>query len=132
MIETKIKEIREFCESNSDPEIIKKYSKYFKEFDVAIIIESFGNRVIYVGGQVEEPGSYPMAGNMTVFEALVTAGGVRIRDANYKKVLVIRNINGRWKRTEINMKQIINGEQLDAFYLKPMDIVFVPATGVTR
>jgi 3-methyladenine DNA glycosylase AlkD len=31
MIYSKVKEIREFCESNSDPEIIKKFSKYFKE-----------------------------------------------------------------------------------------------------
>lgn len=31
MINSKIKEIRTFCESNSDPEIIKKYSRYFKE-----------------------------------------------------------------------------------------------------
>jgi len=31
MIDSKIKEIREFCESNSDPEIIKKFLKYFKE-----------------------------------------------------------------------------------------------------
>jgi hypothetical protein len=31
MINSKIREIREFCESNSDPDIIKKYSKYFKE-----------------------------------------------------------------------------------------------------
>ena len=31
MIDTKIKEIRKFCESNSDPEIIKKLSRYFKE-----------------------------------------------------------------------------------------------------
>jgi 3-methyladenine DNA glycosylase AlkD len=31
MIDSKVKEIREFCESNSDPEIIKKFSKYFKE-----------------------------------------------------------------------------------------------------
>jgi len=31
MIEPKIKEIRNFCETNSDPEIIKKYQKYFKE-----------------------------------------------------------------------------------------------------
>ncbi len=31
MIEEKIKEIREFCELNSDPKIIAKYSKYFKE-----------------------------------------------------------------------------------------------------
>ena len=31
MIDFKVKEIREFCESNSDPEIIKKFSKYFKE-----------------------------------------------------------------------------------------------------
>ncbi|MBN1187828.1 MAG: DNA alkylation repair protein [Bacteroidales bacterium] len=31
MIEQKKKEIREFCESNSDPGIVAKYSKYFKE-----------------------------------------------------------------------------------------------------
>lgn len=31
MIDSKIKEIREFCENNSDPEIIKKFKKYFKE-----------------------------------------------------------------------------------------------------
>lgn len=31
MINLKLKEIRAFCESNSNPEIIKKYSKYFKD-----------------------------------------------------------------------------------------------------
>lgn len=31
MLESKIKEIRNFCETNSDPTIIKKYQKYFKE-----------------------------------------------------------------------------------------------------
>jgi hypothetical protein len=31
MIDSKVKEISEFCESNSDPMITKKYSKYFRE-----------------------------------------------------------------------------------------------------
>ena len=31
MIDTRFNEIRNFCETNSDPEIIKKYQKYFKE-----------------------------------------------------------------------------------------------------
>ena len=31
MLDSKLKEIREFHESNSDPEIIKKYQRYFKE-----------------------------------------------------------------------------------------------------
>jgi hypothetical protein len=30
MIDSKVKEIREFCKLNSDPKIINKYSKYFK------------------------------------------------------------------------------------------------------
>jgi hypothetical protein len=30
MIDAKFKEIRTFCETNSDPAIIKKYQKYFK------------------------------------------------------------------------------------------------------
>lgn len=31
MIDSKVKEIRAFCETNSDPNIIKKYQRYFKE-----------------------------------------------------------------------------------------------------
>ncbi|ADQ16688.1 hypothetical protein Lbys_0950 [Leadbetterella byssophila DSM 17132] len=31
MIDFKVKEVRGFCEINSDPEIIKKFQKYFKE-----------------------------------------------------------------------------------------------------
>lgn len=31
MIDTKVKEIRNFCETNSVPDIIKKYQRYFKE-----------------------------------------------------------------------------------------------------
>lgn len=31
MIDSKVKEIRSFCETNSNPDIIKKYQRYFKE-----------------------------------------------------------------------------------------------------
>jgi len=31
MIDSKVKEIRGFCETNSNPDIIKKYQRYFKE-----------------------------------------------------------------------------------------------------
>lgn len=31
MLDKKIQEIQDFCKSNSNPEIVKKYSKYFKE-----------------------------------------------------------------------------------------------------
>ncbi len=31
MIDSKVKEIRDFCESNSNPDIVKKYQRYFKE-----------------------------------------------------------------------------------------------------
>ena len=31
MIDSKVKEIKDFCESNSNPDIVKKYQRYFKE-----------------------------------------------------------------------------------------------------
>lgn len=31
MVNSRLKEIRSFCESNSDPNVIKKYAKYFKD-----------------------------------------------------------------------------------------------------
>jgi len=113
-------------------ELIKSYSKHIRQLDISIAVQSFSNRRVYVGGQVNDPGSIPMPGKLTVLEALMLAGGIDVESGGYKDVLLIRYENGQWTGGKINMGKIFNGESTLPVYLKPLDIVFVPEKKISR
>ena len=47
---------------------------YIKNPQVRVEVESYKSQAIMVSGEVRSPGKYPMSGQMTVLEALATAG----------------------------------------------------------
>jgi protein involved in polysaccharide export with SLBB domain len=110
-------------------ELVKKYSKHLLQIDVTVIVLSFSNRVVYVGGQVARPGAVPFTPQMTVLEALMLAGGVRILGATmrskYRNVMVLRTQNGKWIGVELDLEKVLKGEQSKPYYLWPLDIVYV-------
>jgi protein involved in polysaccharide export with SLBB domain len=85
--------------------------------------------VVYVGGQVARPGAVPFTPQMTVLEALMLAGGVRILGATmrskYRNVMVLRTQNGKWIGVELDLEKVLKGEQSKPYYLWPLDIVYV-------
>ena len=111
-------------------ELFSLYSKHLAQLDVTVIIVEYSNRRVYVGGQVLTPGSVPMPGEMTVFEALILAGGVNLEVARYDGVLVIRNVNGKWVGGKLDFAQVMQGEESTPYYLQPLDIVYVPETRI--
>ena len=110
-------------------ELLKKYSKHLLQIDVTVIVKSYSNRVVYVGGQVNRPGAVPFTPQMTVLEALMLAGGVRIIGATirskYRTVMLIRNQDGKWIGVELDLEKVLKGEQSQPYYLRPLDIVYV-------
>jgi protein involved in polysaccharide export with SLBB domain len=113
-------------------ELQSSYSKYVSQLDVTIVVQSLHNRKIFVGGQVETPGSVPMPGSLTVLEALMQAGGVTVESGKYDTVLVIRNVDGFWVGGKLNLDQILRGEEIPSYQLKPLDIVYVPETHISE
>jgi polysaccharide biosynthesis/export protein len=111
-------------------EIYKKYSSYIKELDVTVIVQSLINRVVYVGGQVTRPGTVQMHDKLTVLEALMLSGGVNLITGGYENVLVLRNIDGKWLGTNVDIKNVFEGKDTALYYLQPMDIVYVPETRI--
>lgn len=84
MIEAKTKEIRNFCETNSDPEIIKKYQKYFKEgYDgYGIDDKVFKNQI--------EVWIEQWNGEMTI-ESYLTLGDELMQNGRFEEKLVAIN-----------------------------------------
>ena len=109
-----------------------RYKEFISQIDIAIIVQAFSNRRIYVGGEVNDPGSIPMPGRLTVLEAIMLAGGISHQTGKYQNIIIIRFQDGKWIGEVIDLNEAINGIGSEPLYLKPLDIVYVPETTITR
>jgi len=113
-------------------ELIKLYTPLLKNPEIAVIVQSFYERRVYVGGQVMAPGIVEMPGTMTLLEAIMQAGGFNVKEAEVRNIIVIRHINGQRYGQSINLKPILTGNEVQPFYLVPKDIVYVPQTTIAK
>ena len=80
---------------------------------------------VYLVGEVLHPGPIPMLPNMTVLQALASAGFTQF--ANTKGIYVLRTENGRQQKMPVNYRQLIKGDSVDQnVMLKPGDTIVVP------
>ena len=113
-------------------ELITKYTQHIRQLDVSIVVQSFSSRRVYVGGQVNAPGSIPMPGRLTAIEAIMLAGGINLESGRYRNILIIRHENGKWTGGKLDLETILKGIQTEPLYLQPLDIVYVPETKIYR
>jgi polysaccharide export outer membrane protein len=105
-----------------------KFSQYLVNPQVSLFIEEYGNKTIFVMGEVTKPGSYPIPteSRMTVLEAISTAGGFTPIAAQ-ERTRVLRYVNGANVTYNVNTKDITQQGQKDKdMVLEPNDIVYVP------
>lgn len=108
--------------------IEEKLGKYLVSPQVSLFIEDYGNKTIFVMGEVQKPGSYPIPteSRMTVLEAISTAGGFTPVAAQ-DRARVLRNVNGASVTYTINTKEITQqGQKEKDMVLEPNDIIYVP------
>jgi polysaccharide export outer membrane protein len=94
-----------------------------KEVNVTVLSSSF---VVFVTGAVTKPGKVAVDHTLSVFEAIMEAGGFDETRANKKAVRVFREENGQLKSTTLNLKDVLDGRNTELFYLKPYDTIYVP------
>jgi len=103
--------------------------KYYLNPSLTIFIKEYGNKTIYVLGQVEKPSAIqmPPEKTFTVLEAISSAGGFT-KIAAPSKVKVLRTEkNGEHKTIEIDVSQITKqGDKSLDISLMPGDVIFVP------
>jgi polysaccharide export outer membrane protein len=95
-----------------------------KEVTVTVLSSSFP---VFVAGAVRSPGKIQATRAISALEAIMEAGGFDPTTANLKKVVVTRLENGEYRHYNLDLQSVLEGEKSDPFYLKPSDIVTVPA-----
>jgi polysaccharide export outer membrane protein len=110
----------------------KLYASHLKDPEISVVVRSFSNQRVYVGGQVMSPGTIEVSGRMTALEAIMEAGGVDFREAQVRNVVVIRHYNGTRYGYMLNMEPILEGKESHPFFLEAKDIVYVPRTEIAK
>ena len=109
--------------SDLEKELIKLYETQLVTKEVNVVLDS-STYFVFVTGAVARPGRISFDRPVTALEAVIDAG-VDYSKANLKEVTVIRRQDGREERHYLNLKQELQGQGGEPFYLQPSDIVFV-------
>ena len=114
-------------------ELMTLYSSHVKEdLEVSVIIRSFENRRVFVGGQVITPGIVEMPAKLTVLQAIMQAGGFNMQEAEIQNIVVIRHRENQRYGYSLDLKPTMKGGQTKPFYLQAQDIVYVPRTDIVK
>jgi polysaccharide biosynthesis/export protein len=106
--------------------IAEGLKKYITNPQVTIGVTEINSRRIYVTGEVTRPGAFPLLPDMTILQALSTAGGFT-QFARLKNIYVLRAEDGKQVKPPFNYKAAVAGKKAEQnLVLRPGDVIVVP------
>ena len=101
-------------------------SRYIEAPAPSVVVKQINSRKVFITGEVERPGPYPLGESMTIMQLIALAGGLN-EYADGEKIVVLRNtsLGGTVKR--FNYTQVSDGRNIaQNIALEPGDTVVVP------
>lgn len=99
---------------------------YYKDTpQVSVIVQQSNSAMVYVLGEVQRPGPYPLRSKMTMLQAITSAGGFT-PFASTDNITLLRGANGANQSINISFKDILSDYHLDKDpFLHSGDIVVI-------
>jgi len=102
-------------------------ANYIKDVETTVTVVGFNSKKVFVFGEVRSPGPQPFTGDVTLVEAIASAGSITIRSAP-RGVRLVRGDLESPKIFKVNLKKItMAGNANFNLQLKENDIVYVPS-----
>ncbi len=99
-------------------------ARYLRRPQVSINIREYNSQKVFVFGEVQKPGTFPLDGEMNIIQAITLAGGFT-KLAAKNNTNVTRIVDGQERKIRVPVEDIGVGREKN-FQLQPGDIVFVP------
>jgi len=103
-------------------------AKYLEHPDVSVAIKASTAHVVTVDGAVRDGGRFPVAGPISLIQAVAMAKGTS-EDANARRVAVFRTIGGQRQAAAFDLTSIRRGQSPDP-EIYPGDIVVVDGSSL--
>ena len=105
--------------------LTEKLRKFVADPRVTVVVTAINSKKIYLLGEVGHAGAMTMTPNMTVMQALASAGINQF--ANTKKIYLLRTENGKKAKYPVPYRKLIKGQEIEHDYaLQPGDTIVVP------
>jgi polysaccharide biosynthesis/export protein len=101
-------------------------AKYLTNPQVTVTVTDILSRRVYITGEVLRGGAIPLLPNMTVLQALSSAGGFT-QFAKTKNIYVLRSEDGKQVKHPFNYKEVVKGKLAEQnILLQSGDTIVVP------
>ena len=104
--------------------VTEKLKKYIADPRVTVVVTQINSKRVFMVGEVLHPGPMSMIANMTVLQALSSAGLNQF--AKTKGIYVLRTENGKQQKLPVNYRKLIKGEIEQNYVLQAGDTIVVP------
>jgi protein involved in polysaccharide export with SLBB domain len=113
--------------------LVQRYGSELRTPEISVIVRTFQPLPVHVGGEVDAPGVVAMTSTMTVFEAIMQAGGL-LPTARADEIIVIRqSADGPHQVLRLNLLAAMDGrDTLQNIPLRAYDLVYVPRSPIAR
>jgi protein involved in polysaccharide export with SLBB domain len=109
-----------------------RYAQVVAEPEVTVMVIEFADQTVFVFGQVEKPGAYPLSGRMTLLDAVAGAGGIRETGKSGSVILMRRTGTGEYIGRRVDLKATLAAETAATIPLEARDVVYVPMTTIAK
>ncbi len=100
--------------------------KFVEDPNATVVVKQINSRKVYITGNVERPGTFPLLRATTVLQLIALAGGLK-EFAKAGDIVVVRNDAGQQGSFTFNYDDLKNRKNLSQnILLKPGDTVIVP------
>lgn len=111
--------------------LTQAFARFQKHPEVTVIVREFEAQRAYVGGEVATPGIVPLRGRVTLAQAVMASGGLKL-SARGGKVILLHHLGANNASVEtVDLGAVLSGRGAD-LVLRPYDVVYVPASGIAK
>ncbi len=104
--------------------LTEQLSKFVHKPRVTVTVQEIHSRMVFITGEVQRPGAYPLMDTMNVVQLVARSGGLT-DFAKQKRVYVLRAANST--RVNVNYEKVLKGQASEQnIQLAPGDTVVVP------
>ncbi len=102
-----------------------------KRTQLAINVQAALTQRVFVGGEVAKPGMQPLAGPLTVLQAVMVAEGMKDTALPQNVLLMRRGAQGQRQVMKLDLDAVMSGSDLSGdLPLQAFDVVIVPRSGI--
>ena len=106
--------------------VLENARRFVEDPTATVIVKQINSRNVFIMGEVQKPGTYPLGGPTAVLQLIAVAGGLT-EFASRDEIVLLRTAEGKAERHRVNYSAVLKGNDLaQNLQLQPGDTVIVP------